>query len=112
MNTKELYQLRKQDEDVLNDKELYQVQKQDQLNEWKAEVEAHKTTIHAASPDAQLDMNSMIEALESKIESGKARLADIADANEEAWESIKEGVESAWDSMKSDMSEVAARFKK
>jgi len=112
MNTKELYQLRKQDEDVLNDKELYQVQKQDQLDEWKAEVETHKATMHAASPDAQSDMKRMIEGLEGRFESGKSKLAQIADANEETWESIKGSVESAWESMKAEMSDVAARFKK
>jgi hypothetical protein len=43
---------------------------------------------------------------------GKAKLAEIAQASEEAWESIKDGVESAWASMKSAFSEAAAKRKK
>lgn len=90
----------------MNEKELYQQKKQAQLNEWKAEVDKLKAKASGASADAQLELNKQIEALEGKIEEGKTKLAEIADASEDAWESIKEGVESAWESMKSAFSEL------
>ena len=96
----------------MNDKELYQQKKQAQLDEWKAEVDKLKAKASGASADAQLKLNKQIEALEGKIEEGKIKLAEITDAGEEAWESIKEGVESAWDSIRSAFSEAAAKFKK
>ena len=96
----------------MNEKELYQQKKQAQLDEWKAEVDKLKAKASGVSADAQLELNKEIEALEGKIEEGKTKLAEIANASEDAWESIKDGVEFAWDSMKSAFSDVAAKFKK
>lgn len=96
----------------MNEKELYQQKKQAQLDEWQAEVDKLKAKASGASADAQLELNKEIEALEGKIEEGKTKLAEIADASEDAWESVKDGVESAWDSMKSAFSDAAAKFKK
>ena len=96
----------------MSDKELYQQKKQAQLDEMKPEVDKLKAKASGASADAQLELNKQIETLEGKFEEGKTKLAEIADASEEAWESIKEGVESAWDSMKSAFSDAAAKFKK
>jgi len=96
----------------MNEKELYQQKKQAQLDEWKAEVDKLKAKASGASADAQLELNKQTEALESKIEGGKVKLAEIADASEDTWESIKDGVENAWDSIKSAFSDTAAKFKK
>lgn len=89
----------------MTDKELYQQKKQAQLDEWKAEVDKLKAKASGASADAQLELNKEIEVLEGKIEEGKTKLSEIADASEDAWESIKDGVDSVF-------SEVAAKFKK
>ncbi|MEX1994173.1 MAG: hypothetical protein WD929_05880 [Steroidobacteraceae bacterium] len=96
----------------MNEKELYQQKKQAQLDEWKAVVDKLKAQASGASADAQMELNKQIEALEGKIEEGKTKLAEIADASEDAWESIRDGVESAWDSMKSAFSEAVDKFKK
>ena len=82
------------------------------MDEWKAEVDKLKAKASGASTDAQMELNKQIEALEGKIEEGKTKLAEIADASEDSWESIKDGVESAWDSMKSAFSEAVDKFKK
>jgi predicted nucleic acid-binding Zn-ribbon protein len=96
----------------MNDKELYQQKKQAQLDEWKAEVDKLKARASQASADAQLEMNKQIDALEDKIQAGRSKLAEIAEASDDAWESMKDGVEVAWDSMKSAFSEAAGKFKK
>lgn len=95
----------------MSDKELYRQKKQAKLDEWKAEIDKLKARASGASADAQLKMNKQTEALESKIEEGKAKLAELADASDDAWESLKDGIESAWDSVKSAFSEAASKFK-
>lgn len=95
----------------MSEKELYQQKKQAQLDEWEAEVNRIKAKASGASANAQLELNKEINALEGKIEQGKAKLAEIADASEDAWESIKEGVDSAWDSLKSAVNDAAEKFK-
>tara|TARA_R110001583_G_scaffold195499_1_gene374371 strand:+ start:32569 stop:32859 length:291 start_codon:yes stop_codon:yes gene_type:complete len=96
----------------MNKKELYQQKKQSQLNEWKAELEKLKAKASGASADTQLELNKQIKELQGKLDEGKTKLAEISDANEEAWESLKKGSESAWDSIKSTFDDVATKFKK
>lgn len=95
----------------MNEKELYRQKRQAQLDEWKAGIYKLKAKASGASADAQLELNKQIRALEGKIEEGKSKLAEIADASDDAWESLKDGVESAWDSMRSAFSDAAAKFK-
>lgn len=96
----------------MNEKELYQQKRQAQLDEWKAEVAKLKAKASGASADAQLELIREIKALEGKIEQGKAKLAELAEASDEAWDSIKDGVESGWKSMTSAFRDAAAKFKK
>jgi len=95
----------------MGEKELYQQKMQAQLDLWKAEIDKLKAKASGASADAQLQMNKQIKALESKTEEGKAKLAALSGATEEAWQSMKEGVESAWGSLKSAVSDAADKFK-
>ena len=64
-----------------------------------------------AGADVQVELNKETKALESKMEEGKAKLTEIADASEGAWESIKDGMESAWESINSAFSDAAVKFK-
>lgn len=96
----------------MSEKELYRQKRQAQLDEWKAEIDKLKAKASAASADAQLELNKEIEVLEGKVREGKTRLAKLADASDDAWQSIKDGVESSWDSMRSAFRDAAAKFKK
>jgi chromosome segregation ATPase len=96
----------------MTDKELYQQKKQAQLDKWKAEISMMKAKASVVSADAQLQFNKQIAALEGKIEEGKVKLSEIADASEDAWESVKSGVESTWDSIKTTFNDVVDGFKK
>lgn len=95
----------------MSEKELYQQKRQAQLDEWKAEVDKLRAKASGASADTQLALNAQIKALEGKIEEGKAKLAELAEASDDVWESIKEGVESSWDSLKSAFRDAASKFK-
>lgn len=95
----------------MNDKKLYQQKKQAELDEWQAELARFKAKASGASADAKLEMNRQIKALEGKIEEAKAKLAEVAEASDDAWETIKEGTEAAWNSVKSSFSEAASKFK-
>jgi hypothetical protein len=95
----------------MGDKELYQQKMKAQLDQWKAEIDLLKAKASVASADAQLEMNKQVKSLESKIGEGKAKLSALAEASDEAWHSMKEGVESAWTSLRSAVSDAAEKFK-
>jgi len=95
----------------VSDKELYQQKMQAQLDAWKAEVDKLKARASGLSADARLEMGKHIETLDSKIEEAKVKLSELAQAGEEAWPPLKEGMESAWDTLKSAVSEAVEKFK-
>jgi predicted nucleic acid-binding Zn-ribbon protein len=96
----------------MSDKELYRQKMQAELDQWQAEVDKLKARASGASAEAQLGMNKQIKALESNIEEGKAKLAEVAQASDAAWETLKEGFESAWGSVRVAFSEASSKFNK
>jgi len=109
MNNKELYDL--QNQGRLKERAQYQLQKQAQLDDWKVELDAHKAMIREANGDEKFDLDALIQSLEINIDQIRIKLAEVADANEETWDSIKDSVEHAWSSLKSDLSDLAAKLK-
>jgi chromosome segregation ATPase len=99
-------------EKTMSDKKLSQQKKQAQLDEWKAEIDKLKARVSGASAEVQLKLKEQIRNLEEKVEEGKARLAEIAGAKEDAWESMKDKIESGWQSLKAGVSDTIAKFKK
>ncbi|MDY0191058.1 MAG: hypothetical protein RBR22_10025 [Desulfuromonas sp.] len=96
----------------MKEHELYQRKMQAQLDELQADIDKLKAKAAGASATAQLEMHRQINTLEKAINEGRTKLAQLADASEEAWESIKVGVETAWHSLKSGFNEAANKFKK
>ena len=95
----------------MSKKELYKQKMQAQLDEWQAEVDSFKAKASGASADTQLELSKKINALKGKIEQGKAKLAEVVEANDDAWESIKGGVDSAKDSLKTAVNDAKAKLK-
>jgi peptidoglycan hydrolase CwlO-like protein len=95
----------------MDEKQLYEQKWQAQLDVWQAEVDKFKAKASGASADAQLRLNDEIKALQGKIDDGKAKLAQITAASDDAWKSLKQGGESAWTALKSAFSDAASKFK-
>jgi hypothetical protein len=95
----------------MKDKKLLAQKFRAQLDEWKADIAKMKAKASMADADAQLAMNKHIEALEGARDTAETKLAELAKAGDDTWDSAKKGVESAWDSMKTAVSNTAARFK-
>ncbi|NJN70761.1 MAG: coiled coil domain-containing protein [Nitrospira sp.] len=96
----------------MSDKALYQQKIQAQLDEWKADVDKLKAKASGASADAQLHLDQQVKNLESKVAAGQAKLAEVTNASEEAWNSLKGGVESAWESLQSKVKDAAGKLQK
>ncbi|MDI1302047.1 MAG: coiled coil domain-containing protein [bacterium] len=95
----------------MNDQELHQQKLQAQLDEWKADIDKLKAKAASSSADAQLDLNSLVDQLNAKVQVASTKLAELSNAGADAWDSVKGGVESAWDSLKTSMHEAVAKFK-
>lgn len=96
----------------MDTKELHKQKLQAQLDGWKADVAKLKAKATAEAADAQIAMQNQFEILESNIDEVQAKLTELAEASEEAWESVKHGVESAWNSLTTAVHDAMAKFKK
>lgn len=96
----------------MNKKDIYQQKAQAQLDEWKAELDKLKAKASGASADAQLELNKHVETLSGALEEGKAKLAEIKGASEDALESVIDRGEAALSTVKSTFNDVAAKIKR
>ena len=76
----------------MSDKETYKERMQAQLNEWKEEAgklkdKASQEASHI-SQEAQEAIKEQIKKLEEKIAQGKSKLDELAQATEDAWDSV------------------------
>jgi hypothetical protein len=96
---------------MTTNKALYQQKMQAQLDLWKADLDGLRAKASSASADVQLSMHEHLDALGVKMDAGKAKLKEMGETSEDAWESFKDGVEDAWSSLKSGVHDVTTKFK-
>ena len=65
---------------------------QAKLAEWKAGAKS-------SAADVRIKYAKQVDELEQKLEVTKAKLKELGEAGEDAWERLKDGVESAWDTL-------------
>ena len=77
---------------------------QARLAEFKVKVKSAKTDEH--DQDAR-----QVEALEHGVDDAKAKLKALGNADEDAWEHMKDGVESALHSLGDSIRKITNKFK-
>ena len=82
-----------------------------QVDTWASELEELKEKAEKVGTETARDLPERIKKLEGKIDEGTAKLKELAEANEESWESIKTRFDSAWKSLSSGFKEAAENFK-
>jgi hypothetical protein len=95
----------------MNDKELYRQKYQAQLDEWKSEIDKLKARAAGAKADAQIEMNKHVRELDRRMHEASAKLAELAAASEEGWDTVRNNVEKTWDALKAGVGAAAAKFK-
>ena len=96
----------------MSDKAQFQEKLQAQLDEWGIDLAKLKAKAVETTEEAQLELDVQLVTLESKLEAGKQKLAELADTSEDAWQSVQGGLESAWDSLSTAFQEAADKFRK
>lgn len=92
------------------EKELYQKKLKAQLDEWNAKLDQWKAKAEGSSVDAKLEMNRNIEKLEDNIEKGTNKIAELAKANDDNWEKVRDNVEDTWKSLTDGVKDLASKF--
>ncbi|WP_342070301.1 coiled coil domain-containing protein [Yoonia algicola] len=91
-------------------KDAYVQKLQAQLDEWNAEIDKLKSKTDSAQADAKIEYYEQIDNLRQQQLEAQARLNELQNAGETAWEDLKAGVESAWYSLESSVKKASSRF--
>lgn len=92
-------------------KAAYQEKLEAQLREWSAGIEELKAEAAEVKADAKIQYSEYIDKLAAKQEAAKAKLQELRDGGEEAWEKLKPGLEQVWKDLKGAVDEARTAFK-
>jgi hypothetical protein len=95
----------------MNERELYRQKYQAQLDVWKAEAAKLKARAAGAKADAQIELKKHLKELDHGMQEASGKLAELAAASEESWDSVKKSAETTWGALKAGFNAAAAKFK-
>lgn len=81
------------------------------LDQWSSEIDALAARVNQAGAEARAEYHQQIEALRSKRDEARERLAELQQSGEGAWEDMKAGVEIAWAAIGEALDSARSRFK-
>ncbi|MBA4742189.1 MAG: hypothetical protein H2060_05725 [Azoarcus sp.] len=70
-----------------------------QIDEWNAEIEKIEAKARGAQADAKIEYEKQLGTMRLQREKLRERMRDVNEANEDAFESLRESVENAWDEL-------------
>lgn len=94
----------------MSNKEAYKQKVRAQLDEWKAEADKLRAKIKKNQADKKIDSSKYLDELKVKQQEARAKLKQLEDSGEDAWEDIKSGLEKATSELKSSFQKARAKF--
>ena len=80
------------------------------LDEWDTDIDKLEVRAQQATADLKFEIEDQLTSLRVKRDLARLKLAEIADASEEAWEDIKTGADEAWSSLKEAVDKARSHF--
>lgn len=95
----------------MNARADYQQKIEAELALAQAKLAEFQARAKMASADTRISYNQQMSELEQRFDDTKARLKELGEASDSAWENLKDGVETAWNSLSTSVQSAAAKFK-
>jgi gas vesicle protein len=95
----------------MSTKEAYKQKIEAELELAQAKLAEFKAQAKVSTADARIKSAKQVDELEQMIGATKAKLKELGEASEDAWEQLKDGVESAWGALSVAIRNAAAKFK-
>jgi len=92
-------------------REVYLEKFKAQLDEWNADLERLEAKGRKANADAKLKYDKEISSIRERMSEARKKAAEIQNANESAWEDLRQGAEDAWNRLKEAVQQAKAEVK-
>ena len=82
-----------------------------QLEEWDADINRLRAKANAARAEARVKYLDEVDKLRDQKKQAQARLDELEEAQEDAWEDMKTGIDAAWKNLGNAVNNAVERFK-
>ena len=79
--------------------DAYKQKAKAKLDEQKAAIDSAKAKLSGLTAEARIEAEKQLQKLEKGYEAAGKKMAELADAGEDAWEDFTNGVENTWGSV-------------
>lgn len=93
-------------------KEVYKQKIEAEMELSQAKLAELRAKAKSSVADARVKYAKQLDDLELGIEATKAKLKELGEANEDAWEHLKAEIESAWGALRNGVRDIAAKLNK
>ena len=95
----------------MSTKEVYKQKIEAELELAQAKLAEFKAKAKISTADARIKHAKLVDEIEQRVGATKAKLKELGEASEGAWEQLKGGVEGAWSALSVAIQNAAAKFK-
>ena len=95
----------------MSTKEAYKQKIEAELELAQAKLAEFKAQAKSSAADTRIKYAKHFDELEQKVDTTRAKLKELGEASDDAWEQLKVGVESAWGALSAAIRNAAAKFK-
>jgi predicted nucleic acid-binding Zn-ribbon protein len=81
------------------------------IDRWNAEIDKMKTQVHDAEADAKIKYQTQLDEMRARRDDGDAKLKEVRQASDTAWDDMKAGFDTAWGSISGAFDNATSRFK-
>ena len=95
----------------MSTKEAYRQKIEAEVELAQAKLAELKAQAKSTTADVRIKYAKQVDELERKADATKAKLKELGEASEDAWEHLKGGVDSAWGALSAAVRDTAAKIK-
>ena len=95
----------------MEERQAYIDRKESERKEIAAKIDVLRAKAAKADADARIAYNEQIDNLTRLQDKYAARIKELREAGEEAWQNIREGVEDAWSELTEGVRKASEAFK-
>jgi predicted nucleic acid-binding Zn-ribbon protein len=95
----------------MTDKNAYIEKAKAQIDRWTAEIDKMTAKLAEAEADSKIAYDKQLDEARKQRDDAEAKLKEIGDSSDDAWDDMKAGIDKAWDSMSDAFNRAMSRFK-
>lgn len=96
----------------MSNKKAYQEKIEAELDLAMAKLNELRAQARSSAADVHIKYDKQIETLEKEVVAVKSKVKAMAEAGENSWEQLKNGVEHGWNALHSAVQDAVDNFKK